>query len=344
MQDKPWWPKGIVQSHDDSTISTSWGTLPLYVEEVTAQWWERLENKWGNWPEISSFELIKEDKIGMWYDIGDYEALVVPIPRCRSASRLSKNQQLKNLLNSILQLPVAGCDKEGDHVLIYPKEAPAKITGESLSNLHKALISGGWSTPNDEHGWNDRLKIVEDKLKTNTLWRAPHSSNTIGTPRIELHDMRPIPVPISEKLILDSDINLPMIRQAVKYDVFERWCELMPPKYASKSVLRTATGGVAHIKYDIKIMEKAEAVAFDYDNPEVDKYLSKVDRFQAKLGNMRLVKMGVPLAIFGLLGTLWLDRAGEIGQPVFAYWTFSLIGVISGVIYSIMEPDWRQTL
>ena len=59
---------------------------------------------------------------------------------------------------------------------------------------------------------------------------------------------------------------------------------------------------------------------------------------------MRLVKMGVPLAIFGLLGTLWLDRAGEIGQPVFAYWTFSLIGVISGVIYSIMEPDWRQTL
>ena len=54
--------------------------------------------------------------------------------------------------------------------------------------------------------------------------------------------------------------------------------------------------------------------------------------------------MGVPLAIFGLLGTLWLDRAGEIGQPVFAYWTFSLIGVISGVIYSIMEPDWRQTL
>lgn len=316
----------------------------MHVEEINTDWWDRLENKWGNWPEITSFELIKEDRVGIWYDIGEFEALVIPIPRGKNASRLAKNQQLKTLLESVLQLPVAGCDRNGDYVLIYPKSSSDEISGEFLATLHKLLIEGGWSTPNDEHGWNERLKLVEDTLKTNTLWRAPHSANTIGLPRIELQGMRPIPIPLSEKLIHDVDLNLPMIRQAIKHNVFHEWRKNMPSKYHGNDVVRTATGGVAHIQYDVKIMEKAECVAFNMDNSDIDLYLSKVDRFQAKLGNMRLVKMGIPLAIFGLLGTLWLDRAGEIASPTIAYLTFGIIGVVSGLVYSLMEPDWRQTL
>jgi hypothetical protein len=210
--------------------------------------------------------------------------------------------------------------------------------------MHVALINGNWSTPNDEYGWNARLKRVEDTLKTRTLWRAPHSFNTIGIPRIELDGMRPVPLPLSEVLLWNNETNLPMIRQAMKHNVLLKWREFIPSKYWGDDVMRIATGGVAHMRYDLSILSKAEAVAFGLEVPEVDQYLAGVDRIQAKLGNMRLMKMGIPLAIFGLIGSYWLDRAGEFANPQIGYWTFGIIGLVSSILYTITEPDWRQEL
>ncbi len=344
MEERPWWPKGILQSHDASTISTTWGTKNLHNPDVTIEWWNSLDNTWGDWPEITNYELIEEDRSGMWFDIGQFRALVIPIPTGKHVSRLVRNPQLKARLNSQLQLPIAGCDKDGDHVLIYPKESPKKVTAKSLAELHKSLIDGNWTTPNDEHGWNARLKKVEDTLKTSTLWRAPHSYLTIGIPRIELNGMRPIPIPLSEALIWPEHTNLPMIRQAIKHNVLLKWREYIPSKHWDESVLRVATGGVAHMKYDLNLLAKAESVAFGYDVPEVDEYLAGVDRFQTKLGNMRLMKMGIPLAIFGLIGSFWLSRAGEFANPNIGYITFGIIGLISASLYSVSEPDWRDQL
>ena len=344
MEERPWWPKGIAKSHDESSISTSWGTRPLHVPEITLDWWNGQEKTWGDWPEVEAFEQVDEDRSGIWFDIGEYKALVIPIPTGKHASRLSRNPQLKSALKEHLQLPVAGCDKDGDHVLIYPKEKPGKVTAKSLSGLHLALIDGGWSTPNDEYGWNARLKKVEDTLKTSTLWRAPHSYNTIGIPRIELSGMRPIPLPLCDALLWKDDTNLPMLRQAIKHNVMLKWREFVPSKYWGDDVMRIATGGVAHMRYDINILSKAEAIAFGVADPEIDEYLNSVDRIQAKLGIMRLMKMGIPLAIFGLIGTFWLDRAGEFDEPSIGYFTFGLIWIISSFLYSYNEPDWRQAL
>ena len=69
-----------------------------------------------------------------------------------------------------------------------------------------------------------------------------------------------------------------------------------------------------------------------------------MDRIQAKLGIMRLMKMGIPLAIFGLIGTAWLDLAGEFSNASIGYWTFSLIFLISSFLYNYNQPDWRQAL
>ena len=192
--------------------------------------------------------------------------------------------------------------------------------------------------------WNDRLKKIEDTLKTNTLWRAPHSYNTIGIPRFELDGMMPVPIPFSEAMLWKNDTNLPMIRQALKHNVLLKWRKLMPRKYSGEDVMRTATGGIAHIKYDLNLLDKAEAVAFGLDSAEIDEYLSRVDRFQAKLGIMRLMLMGSPLGIIGLIATFMLDRAGEISQPSIGYWTFAIIWIISGTAYTFAEPDWRQEL
>ena len=102
MEERPWWPKGIFQSHDDQSISTSWGTKPLHIPEVNLEWWENLENKWGDWPSVQQFEKMHEDRSGIWFDIGDYNALVVPIPTGNHVSRLSRNSALKKALQPCL--------------------------------------------------------------------------------------------------------------------------------------------------------------------------------------------------------------------------------------------------
>ncbi len=344
MESRPWWPKGIAMSSDEGSIVTSWGTLPLHVPEVSTEWWNSIEGTWGDWPEASKMELLKENRAGMWYDIGECTVLIIPIPSGKHVSRLSRNSQLRSSLEPHLQLPVAGFEEDGDRILVYPKDDPKDITGKSLAGLHNALISGNWTTPQDEYGWNDRLKKVEDTLKTSTLWRAPHSKNTIGIPRIELDGMRPVPIPLSEALLWKKDTNLPMIRQVIKHGVLDEWRELVSARYTKNDVMRAATGGVPHIIYDLKLLEKAESVAFDLESTKLDAYLSGVDRFQAKLGVMRLLRMGTPLAIFGLLSTFMLNRAGEIDNPNIGFLTFAIIWLLSVIAYSYSEPDWRQEL
>jgi hypothetical protein len=344
MESRPWWPKGIALSHGEDSITTSWGTMPLHIPDVSIEWWNTMEGTWGEWPKAEKMELMSENRTGMWYDIGEFKALIIPIPTGKQSSRLWRNPQLRASLEMHLQLPIAGVDKDGDHILVYPKGEPRKISAKSLAGLHNSLIAGNWSTPQDEYGWNDRLKKVEDTLKTSTLWRAPHSYNTIGIPRIELDGMMPVPIPLSEYILWPKDTNLPMIRQVMKHGVMHEWRELMLKRYCGEDVMRTATGGVAHIIYDLKLLEKAEATAFDLDSKDLDKYLDGVDRFQAKLGIMRLMLMGTPLAIIGLVASYMLGRAGEFDNPSIGYWTFGIIWLISAVAYTLTEPDWRQEL
>ena len=135
-----------------------------------------------------------------------------------------------------------------------------------------------------------------------------------------------------------------MVRQAIELEVFEEWADNMDDKFTGYDVVRTATGGIPHHQYDVQLMAKAESVAFDLDIPDVDSYLQSVDRFQAKLGTMRMMKMGKPLAFFGLLTTLWLHMANEITEPTIGYLTFAVIGIVSQIMYTKTEPDWRQAL
>ena len=156
--------------------------------------------------------------------------------------------------------------------------------------------------------------------------------------------MSPVPIPLSEALLWKKDTNLPMIRQVIKHGVLDEWKELVSARYTKNDVMRAATGGIPHIIYDLKLLEKAESIAFDLESKKLDEYLSGVDRFQAKLGVMRLLRMGTPLAIFGLISTFMLNRAGEIDSPNIGFFTFAIIWLVSVIAYSYSEPDWRQAL
>ena len=49
---------------------------------------------------------------------------------------------------------------------------------------------------------------------------------------------------------------------------------------------------------------------------------------------MRLLRMGTPLAIFGLISTFMLNRAGEIESPNIGFLTFTIIWLASVIAYS----------
>ncbi|MGB0202488.1 MAG: hypothetical protein ACPF9L_06960, partial [Candidatus Poseidoniaceae archaeon] len=98
MESHPWWPKGIALSHSDDSITTSWGTLPLHVPEVSVEWWNSMEGTWGEWPKAEKMELLNENRTGMWYDIGEFKALIIPIPTGKQSSRLRRNPQLRATL------------------------------------------------------------------------------------------------------------------------------------------------------------------------------------------------------------------------------------------------------
>ncbi len=55
-----------------------------------------------------------------------------------------------------------------------------KSIGMVLGRFHCDAL-GSKSLPNDERQWNGRLKQLEERVQSNTLWRAPHSSSTLAT-------------------------------------------------------------------------------------------------------------------------------------------------------------------
>ena len=335
MEDAPWWPVGIVTGYDGKSISTRWGPLSLHWDEaiLSPEWWKEQSDFWGRWPQVGTVELIEEDEYGLWLNLGDYIAQVIPIPTGNHVSRLVQNKKLNQAVKEFMSLPIAGINRDGDLVLIFQKD----IKEFDLIGLHKSLIANGFSTPNDELNWNSRLKKVEDKLKTKTLWRAPHHRNTLGMPRINIVNSRPSPIPLSEKLLADVE-HLPMLRQAVELNRVNEWNDA----FGTNRIMRTSTGGLAHMAYDVMVMENAQCQAFGKTNNDVDVYLAKVDRIQADLGIMRLAKMGVPFGLFSAIMTYWIHSAGMFESWQIPFFIFCGISISSWFGHRWLEPDWRQ--
>ena len=88
------------------------------------------------------------------------------------------------LESTSILLPVAGMTIEGnDAVVVFPRfdltsDADIEWISTSLGLAQASLEP--FSTPNDQNRWNQRLKSVEDALRPNTLWRAPHTKHTLS--------------------------------------------------------------------------------------------------------------------------------------------------------------------
>ncbi len=349
----PWFPATLVDKVcDPSTFSdgvpSPWGRLHGwdFTVALSPEWWNTAsEGQWGDWPgDVQRVVVVNETRFGLVLQLDDaWTVHVHPFPTGLDVSTLSLYEPWRTALASApVLLPVAGMKNEqGDHVVVFPLHEVlpvehvarrAREAVQSAGTVHAALW--GHATPNTERRWNDRLKALEDGLKTTTLWRAPHTRHVVGLPtanvRVESMTERdgvltvvPVPRSLVDRLLAPAErrpgvSDIAMMEQRLSMmDVFDgtearrvfyqAWGETVPSSWTSPSSMSTVNGGVWIWRYEAMLLMLAEARAFGLREQakRCDRWLLDVSRIQARLGELRTIhavrRGGVLLAIAGLV-------------------------------------------
>lgn len=211
-----WFPRGIcisLEALEESPpgfkgwkLATSWGSFDAF--ELADLSFALAEGKtWGEVPDTFNIE----NRDGCSLELGSegefWRAEHLPF-----TDGLPDREFLRELSDA----PCGGIRFKGQDVLLFWKgkksgipltkaladnpEATAEALGDFLGECATAAMQKV-SLNNDERVWNDRLKMMEDRLSTNTLWRAPHSPDTRGT--ATFRHLRPEHITIS-----DGKLNL----------------------------------------------------------------------------------------------------------------------------------------
>jgi len=342
----PWFPIGLVLMPErlgsfGGGLPTPWGRLHGWDPQPAfhATWWsEKADQAWGEWPaSVSTVEVVAHHRWGVEVHLDDHlTAHVYPFQTGHEVSTLALHEAWRTALESTeLLLPIGGLKNDrGDRVALFPRHRMSSTESEAstsspptlsarLGRLHAALASH--ATPNAERRWNERLKAIEDRLKTHTLWRAPHTGAVVGLPPVNpgfVHTddgasaLVPLPRPLVDHLLCQPQrrpglANAAALEQELALldrfaDLSEReafyaaWAAEAPPAWSSSSAWSSANGGVWIWRYEAMLLLLAEARAFGLDDRgrRCEAWLRDVSRIQARLGELRTV-----LAV--RKGTMW---------------------------------------
>ena len=333
----PWYPHALVDRPCDSStfadgLPSSWGRIYGwdYTAAMLSDWWNgEHEGRWGAWPDaITTVNVVSEDRFGLRLHLnGSWVAHLYPFQTGKDESTLAMFEPWANsLANAPLLLPVAGQKNEhGDQLVVFEMHAclsEDEVMGrphdlvQTAGHVHAALLDH--ATPNTERRWNERLKSIEDQLKTTTLWRAPHTRHVVGLPAthftldgvVAVDDelmLVPRPRPLVDHLMAERE-RLPgvsviaMVEQRLSMvegfassesrEAFYRaWGEVVPASWTSSTSLSTANGGVWIWRYEAMLLMLAEARAYGLKKQakQCDRWLFDVSRIQARLGELRTV-------------------------------------------------------
>ena len=332
-----WYPAALVDRPcEPSTFAeglpSPWGRIHgwEYTAALSADWWnQEATGRWGAWPnDVHAVEVIAEHRWGIEVHLnGAWVAHLYPFQTGRDVSALALHKPWANLLaNAPFLLPVAGqYSDRGDLVAVFPMHTlhDAEETERrsielvtTVANVHAVLVPE--ATPNTERRWNERLKAIEDELKTTTLWRAPHTKHVVGLPSTNMasdgfgqHDEKAVLLPHPRALVdhlLAPDERLPgvatvaMMEQRLSLrngfataedrEAFYRaWGSSVPAGWTADASMSTVNGGVWIWRYHAMLLMLAEARAFGLDNQarQCDRWLLDVSRIQARLGELRTV-------------------------------------------------------
>ena len=389
MDEPAWWPSGIALSSIDEalsegTVRTSFGKTTVWDFEPYLQpnlWNSSLEVgvQWGDWNfEVQTVEVQTVSKNGLVVILNDaYTASILPFGVGDDVSRLYRYEPWNSALvgHSVL-LPIAGWTVDGnDRILVYPRYELKPFDGQAstvmdltrtIGGIHSALV--GFSTPNTERRWNDRLKAIEDELKTKTMWRAPHANTTVGLPRLHLSidsltevdgvlNFVPMSRSLAEHLLCEND-RLPSLATLMmlehqwarrdglseqqRQQLLETWGASVPVEWSSRTALSTVRGGAWVWRYHATLLELAQATAFAETSIKEDcqKWLRDVSRLQAHLGTLRMWKSGQWVGFTGLAVAFFSYRLGSfLPQQSLALAVLSFgVVVASNAVYRLKDP------
>jgi hypothetical protein len=389
MDEPAWWPSGIALSSIDEalsegTVRTSFGKTTVWDFEPYLQpnlWNSSLEVgvQWGDWNfEVQTVEVQTVSKNGLVVTLNDaYTASILPFGVGDDVSRLYRYEPWNSALvgHSVL-LPIAGWTVDGnDRILVYPRYELKPFDGQTstvmdltrtVGGIHSALV--GFSTPNTERRWNDRLKAIEDELKTKTMWRAPHANTTVGLPRLHLSiesltevdgvlNFVPMSRSLAEHLLCEND-RLPSLATLMmlehqwarrdglseqqRQQLLETWGASVPVDWSSRAALSTVRGGAWVWRYHATLLELAQATAFAETSIKEDcqKWLRDVSRLQAHLGTLRIWKSGQWVGFTGLAVAFFAYRLDSfLPQQSLALAVLSFgVVVASNAVYRLKDP------
>ena len=389
MDEPAWWPSGIALSSIDEalsegTVRTSFGKTTVWDFEPYLQpnlWNSSLEVgvQWGDWNfEVQTVEIQSVSKNGLVVILNDaYTASILPFGVGDDVSRLYRYEPWNSALvgHSVL-LPIAGWTVDGnDRILVYPRYELKPFDGQAstvmdltrtIGGIHSALV--GFSTPNTERRWNDRLKAIEDELKTKTMWRAPHANTTVGLPRLHLSiesltevdgvlNFVPMSRSLAEHLLCEND-RLPSLATLMmlehqwarrdglseqqRQQLLETWGASVPVDWSSRAALSTVRGGAWVWRYHATLLELAQATAFAETSIKEDcqKWLRDVSRLQAHLGTLRMWKSGQWVGFTGLAVAFFAYRLDSfLPQQSLALAVLSFgVVVASNAVYRLKDP------
>ena len=383
MEGELWWPQGIAlpsmnEAIEAGHLETKWGAVSCWdVQEcLESEWWASPKNgSWGVLKDVnpSTIEVVQRDGNRTLLLLDSlYFALAYSIPTSNRTSTLHQNKDINSRLQSTnLHLPIGGMLLNGkDALVVFPAgkltESSPEWLGQTLGEIHNMLAP--LASPNDQKRWNQRLKDLEDELKPNTLWRAPHTSATKGIPSVRIHpnyivevegEHRALPLnqTVSETLLCGTE-RLPGIAEFIQLEgrlveekgykpeqievFFESWKRSVPTSWTSRKALSTVLGGAWIWRYYDVLVVTAEAVLYG-DEPRYEssqKWLKDVSRLQAHLGVLRVWKSGVWVGISTMIVAYYawqlenLTTTNSIGLAALG----AIISIGSNLLYWKKDP------
>ncbi len=342
-------------------------------------WWQRMlpvgggGKRWGEAPDLTSATVEKSEGWGgPTYEIRESSgrrlvAKILPLDEC------GHGRTLAELSSELLDSATGGIQWKGrDLVLFFRSEsgktaaelAATELTagdfsgamaicsesGGLLGRFHQIALD--WrSLPNDQRRWNGRLKELEQRVVSNTLWRAPHSSDTRAT--ISHRNFGLESVRIDEQgdyhlagcfdgvpnAILPRTCDFPVLRdvaagyrsiarltesqelshideQRLRKAFFEGWRQEAPARARSSKALDSHKGGVPIWEYEQVLEEAASALAWGKEVPlRTGWWLDHVSRIQTSMYASRTLSAGSLAcalgALFAPFSTQWVAALSD---------------------------------
>ena len=197
-------------------------------------------------------------------------------------------------IDSKLHEAISSNDLEKSKQIIHKSSA-------AIGRYHKAA-EGARVTPNDSKRWNQRLANLEALLRAHTIWRAPHTKDTVCI--INLGDIRfsdmindnsgEYKIHFSRPRLADSilkpECEFPAIRDFssllhdlnriyhscdskikisdLRVALIEGWRSTAPPIWCSKKVFYTPRGGAFFWEYEQCLLDVIESTSHQSGKPE----------------------------------------------------------------------------